>query len=283
MPELPDLEVIRENLGPKIVGKEIQEVRVFQPATIKTFSPDISSLNGDTFLGVTRRGKHLIFSLKSGHFLVTHLKLAGQFAFLSSEKQISKSTALAICLVRSFDLRLLEPGHKKFAAVYLISEPNDVPGIRTAGLEPLSAEFTLDRFSALLRKSRKRLKSFLTDQKLIAGVGNAYSDEILFEARLSPTKISNTLTPKQIADLFQAIPKVLTSAIKKIKDRLGEDLPKKSIRDFLKVHGRFKKPCYRDGTTIAEISYKERSTNYCPTCQTGGKLLADRRYSRFLK
>jgi len=283
VPELPDLEVIKENLKPKITGKKITEVKVFQPATIKTFFPEITSLIGDAFSDVSRRGKHLVFPLTSGLFFAAHLKLAGSFAFLPSEERISKPTALALGFSGGNDLRLLEPGYKKLAAIYLVSDPNQIPGIKNAGLEPLDPGFSEEDFSKLLLKSRKRLKSFLTDQKLIAGIGNAYSDEILFEARLSPTKITSTLTPEEISRLRRAIPKVLTWAIKEIKTRLGEDLPERSVRDFLKVHGRFKEPCYVCGTPIAEISYRDRSTNYCPFCQTGGNLLADRRYSRFLK
>ncbi len=283
MPELPELEVLRNNLGPKIIGKPIVGVQVRSPAVLKTHSPDIGELINKRIVGIERRGKHLVFVTDSFLFIVVHLMRSGRLEFCSTEKAVSRSISLRIKFNTGQDLRFVEPVTKKMMAIYVVPDLSVIPRLNRTGIEPLSADFTPERLSGLVHTNKIQLKKFLTDQRLIAGIGNAYADEILYYAKLSPLKITTKLTGNEVRVLASAIPAVLRSAIEKIKERVGGGLFQKEHREFLVVHGRAGQPCPVCGTTIREIRYRDHSTFYCPGCQTGGRILADRRFSKFLK
>ncbi len=283
MPELPELEVIKRRLEGLVVGEEVQGVVAYQPAILKTFSPDLSSLIGQKFVKLERRGKYLILSLDSGLHMVLHLMRSGWLDWVPSRKPINRWVSLAISFSCGSDLRVTERGHKKQAKVWLVESPDSVRQISNCGVEPLSEDFTPGVLSRLLSEHSHRLKGFLTRQRVIAGIGNAYADEILYRARLSPFKVSQALSPEEVESLYGSMRSVLTEAVREIEKRVGRGLPKRGARDFLKVHGRRGEVCEVCKSAIAEISYRDQSTFYCPGCQTGGRVLKDRRYSAFLK
>lgn len=283
MPELPELEVMKEGLRRLVLREEIEGATAYQPAILKTFSPDLSSLIGQQFAKIEGRGKYLILSLHSGLHMVLHLMRSGWLDWVPSAKPLSRWVSLAISFSCGSDLRVAERGHKKRAKVWLVESLDGVPQISDCGIEPLSEDFTPSVLLRLLSEHAHRLKGFLTKQRLIAGIGNAYADEILYRARLSPFKVSEALKPEEVESLYRSIRSVLTEAVREIEKSVGRGLPKRRARDFLKVHGRRGEACKVCKSAIAEISYRDQSTFYCPGCQTGGRVLEDRRVSAFLK
>ena len=283
MPELPALEVLKENLATKITGKKITAFRIIKPYILRTFAPPPDKLVGDQFLKVSRRGKYLIFESVSGLKLVIHLMLAGRIEHCASHKSIDKYTAALISFDDATDIRIAEFGSKKRACIYIVEELKQVAKLGELGIEPLSESFTVEVLTELLNKQRCQLRSFLTHQKFIAGIGNAYADEIMWQAKLSPFKNTINLKPDEITELYDGIRSVLSWAIQEIKKNIGNSLPKKEVRNFMQIYKKGGEPCPRCGTTIQWISYTDRDTYYCPECQTGGKIFADRRYSKFLK
>ncbi len=277
MPELPDLEILKEILERRVLGREIGAVRILRPGLLKTFEPSVEKLVGEKFSEITRRGKQLIFTLRSELYLVVHLMLTGRFALCRSEAPPAKATGLCISFADGEDLRLIEQGSVKLAAVYVVEDPLQVKGIGQAGLEPLSSEFTLEALAGMVGGQRRQAKKFLTDQRAIAGIGTAYADEILFQAQISPTRFVNTLSGEEVERLHAAIQEVLGKAIEEIRARAGDRLFTKEIRDFLRIYNRAGRPCPVCGTKIAEVRRAQTRTYYCPTCQTSGKTLPDRR------
>ncbi len=276
MPELPDLEVLTEVLAPKIAGREIIAARALRPGILKTVTPSFDALINARFTAIARRGKHLILTVRPDLHLVVHLMRAGRFVICRSNTRPTKATGLVISFADGEDLRLIENGPIKLARVYVVADPMDVSDIAHAGPEPLSPQFTVAALTAMVHGRRRQAKKLLTDQRMIAGIGSAYADEILFAAKISPIRYVNTLTDAEIARLHAAIVSVLATAIREIRARVGDSLFTDEVRDFLKVYNRTGEPCPVCGTPIAEIRYAQTRTYYCPQCQSGGKTIPDR-------
>lgn len=277
MPELPDLETLKEMLEKRILDREIAAARTLRPGILKTVDPSLDSLVGERFTGISRRGKHLVLTLRPDLHLVVHLMLAGRFVICRSDTRLTKASGLVVSFTDGEDLRLIENGPIKLVKVYIVADPMDVEEIAQAGIEPLSPEFTVEALTEMVRGRRRQAKKLLTDQRIIAGIGSAYADEILFAARISPIRYVSTLSAEEIARLHAAIVSVLESAIKEIRVRIGDGLFTDEVRDFLKVYKRTGEPCPVCGTPIGEIRYAQTRTYYCPTCQSGGETLPDRR------
>ena len=277
MPELPDLEGLREVLSTRIIEREIVEVRAVRPGILKTVSPPLEALVGERFTRIARRGKHLILTLRPDLHLVVHLMLAGRFVLPKGSTPLTKATGLVVSFSDGADLRLIENGPVKLVRVHVVGDPVVVPGIAEAGIEPLSPAFTVEALTEMVRGNRRQAKKLLTDQRMIAGIGSAYADEILFAARISPIRYVSTLSDEEIARLHGAIVEVLKSAIEEIKARLGDVPFADEVRDFLKVYKRTGEPCPVCGGKIAEIRYAHTRTYYCPNCQSSGRSLPDRR------
>jgi len=277
MPELPDLEVLKEILSRRVVGREIAAARALRPGTLKTVAPPLDALVGQRFTAMARRGKLLILTLRSDLHLVVHLKVAGRFVACRSDTRPTKATGLVLRFVDGQDLRLVENGPVKLAAVYVARAPHEVPAIAEAGVEPLSPAFSVDRLAEMASGRRRQAKKLLTDQDAIAGIGTAYADEILFAAGISPIRFVNTLQDDEVARLHAAIGETLAQAVETVRARTQDRLVEEEIRDFMKVYKREGEPCFTCGTRIAEIRYAETRTYYCPTCQASGRTLPDRR------
>jgi formamidopyrimidine-DNA glycosylase len=287
VPELPEVEALVDHLRRHAVGRTIGRVDVAAFSVLKTFDPPITALHGQTVVGADRWGKYL--GLRAGTLiLIAHLSRAGWLRW--SEKLAAAPlrpgkgpTALRVHLgipggAPGFDLT--EAGTQKRLAVWLVEDPTQVPGI--AALGPDALDVSADNLAGLLAGNTGRIKSVLTDQTVIAGIGNAYSDEILHVAKISPFATAGKLTESQLAALHDAMASVLTDAVTRSVGQQAAML-KGEKRSGLRVHARTGLPCPVCGDTVREVSFADKSFQYCPTCQTGGKVLADRRLSRLLK
>ncbi|MBE3008285.1 Fpg/Nei family DNA glycosylase [Microbispora sp. NEAU-D428] len=292
MPELPEVEALAEFLREHAVGHAVIGVDVTAFQALKTVDPPVSALAGLLVTGVTRHGKFLDVDCDGLHF-VTHLARGGWLRWrddLTGAKPVRPGKgplAVRVRLSPGEDGRapgfeLTEAGTQKRLAVYVVRDPEDVPGIAGLGPDPLAEDFTPDLLKTIVGGSRAQIKGLLRDQKVIAGIGNAYSDEVLHVARMSPFKIAGTLTDGQVADLHDAIVSTLRDAVGRARGLAAKDL-KSEKKSGLRVHGRTGEACEVCGDTIREVSFADSSLQYCPTCQTGGKPLADRRLSRLLK
>lgn len=276
MPELPELEILKEILERRVLRREIAAARALRPGILKSLTPGLDTLGGKAFTGITRRGKHLIFSLDDVH-LVIHLMLAGRLVLCGSATRPTKATGLFVRFADGQDLRLVENGSVKRARAYLVADPRDVREVAGAGPEPLSSAFTCELLARRISGRRTQVKKLLTDQRLIAGIGSAYADEILFRARISPVRYASTLGDDEIVRLYEAIGSILREAIDTIRAAAGEDPFTDDIRDFMRVVKKTGKPCPACGTRIEEIRYAATRTYYCPACQAGGRTIRDRR------
>ncbi|MFD0147413.1 MULTISPECIES: Fpg/Nei family DNA glycosylase [unclassified Streptomyces] len=290
MPELPEVEALREFLDEHLVGKEIARALPVAISVLKTYDPPLSAVEGATVTGVARHGKFLDIATDGAagrlHLLV-HLARAGWLQWKdplpSGVPRPGKGPlALRTALTGGDGFDLTEAGTTKRLAVHLVRDPQDVPGVARLGPDPLADEFDLAAFAALITGERRRLKGALRDQSLIAGIGNAYSDEILHVAKMSPFKPTQNLTEDETAALYEAMRTTLREAVERSHGVAAGKL-KAEKKSGLRVHGRTGEPCPVCGATIREVSYRDSSLQYCPTCQTGGAPLADRRTSRFLK
>ncbi|GAB4305004.1 MAG: Fpg/Nei family DNA glycosylase [Candidatus Bipolaricaulota bacterium] len=269
MPELPDLEVVKDILTPRIVGQVVRGVEVNRVGLLRTREEGVALLVGRELQAIGRRGKYLAFSFGSDLHLLVHLM---RWAWLwHGDRGYPPTTAtdLRVAFEDGTDLRLIEARSPRLAAAWMVSDLVAVEPLQNLGREPLSEEFTVDVLRGLVAGRRRPLKRILTDQSLIAGIGNAYADEILFRARLSPVRYGHTLTAEEQEHLWRAIGDTLRWAIAEIRGRTGDALFEREIRDFLSVHGRKGAPCPECGTPIAEILYDGARTNYCPRCQGG--------------
>jgi formamidopyrimidine-DNA glycosylase len=282
MPELPELDVLAENLAARLGGARVAGVRVVSVAALKTFDPPIDALAGRAVTGAGRRAKYLWLEL-GGLFLVLHLSLGGRLV-LGAKPASRKITALTVEFDDGRVLSLTEGGTQRRAAVWLVDDVEKVPGLAGLGPEPLDPGFTVERLAAILAEGGHTLKRMLTDQQAMAGVGNAWSDDVLHRARLSPFARPERLDPDEVQRLHQALVGVLTEARGSLAEQVGGEveIPRAAERRFA-VHGRAGAACYVCGDTIRSVWMGERETSYCPTCQTGGRVLADRRRSRFLR
>jgi len=277
MPELPDLEILSEVLERRVVRRVIASARALRPGILKTVEPSLDALVGEAFTQIERRGKQIVFALRPNLHLVVHLMLAGRFVLCRSDTRPTKATGFLITFTDGDDLRLIENGPKKLAAIHIVGDPLQVKGIAQAGYEPLSPKFTVDALAGMVEGRRRQAKKLLTDQRMIVGIGTAYADEILFEARISPIRYVCTLSSEEVARLHAAVQSVLQKAVDEIRARAGDNLFTDEIRDFLRIYKHTGEPCPICGTKIAEIRYSQTRTYYCPTCQASGRALPDRR------
>ncbi len=288
MPELPEVEALALDLRGRLDGHAITKIHVAAFSALKTFDPPLTALEGTLVDDVTRHGKFLDIEA-SGLHLVLHLARAGWVRWRDEvpavpPKPSTKSTlAVRVVLEDQSGLDITEAGTRKSLAMYVVRDPLDVPGIASLGPDPLTDEFTIDRLREILeREGRKQLKGVLRHQGTIAGIGNAYSDEILHAARMSPYKPAGGLTDDELHILYDALRTTLGDAVDRSRGLAASEL-KGEKKSHLAVHGRTGRPCPVCGDTVREVSFADSSLQYCPTCQTGGKPLADRRLSKLLK
>ncbi|MFJ9977803.1 Fpg/Nei family DNA glycosylase [Streptomyces cyaneofuscatus] len=286
MPELPEVEALRVFLDDHLVGKEIARVLPLAISVLKTYDPPLTALDGTTVTSVARHGKFLDIEAGGLH-LCTHLARAGWLrwkdSFPAAPPRPGKGPlALRLVTVDGDGFDLTEMGTKKSLSVHLVRDPMDVPGIARLGPDPLADAFDRDTFAGIVGGARRQIKGALRDQTLIAGIGNAYSDEILHVAKMSPFKRTADLDEDDITRLYTALRTTLTDAVARSSGVEAGRL-KSEKKSGMRVHGRTGEACPVCGDTILEVSFSDSSLQYCPTCQTGGKPLADRRLSKFLK
>jgi len=283
VPELPDLTIYVEQLVPRIVGQTFEGVRLASPFLLRTAVPPLSVAQGKRVLGVSRLGKRIIIELEDELYLVLHLMIAGRLHWRERGKAIQGKIGLAAFDFSSGTLLLNEASQRKRAALYLVQGKATLREFDRGGLEVMDAD--LEEFQSRLLAENHTLKRSLTDPDLFAGIGNAYSDEILHRAKMSPVKLTQTLERGEVARLFAATHTVLQEWIDRLREETGAGFPEKvtAFRKDMAVHGKYNQPCPVCGTSVQRIVHAENESNYCPTCQTGGKLLADRALSRLLK
>ena len=287
MPEMPEVEGLVEFLRGRVVGLGVTKATVSAISALKTYAPPLTDLVGATVTGIDRHGKFVDVATDNGIHLVFHLAKAGWLRWYEAlPATIIKPGKTPIALRVGFDddsgFDLTEAGTKKSLAVYAVRSPDEVPGIARLGPDPLSTGFDRATFGALLAGRRTQIKGVLRDQSIIAGVGNAYSDEILHAAKMSPYALAATLTDEEVDRLFRAMVETLTEAIDEARGKPPAEL-KDAKRRGMRVHGRRGEACPVCGDEVRSVFFADNSLEYCPTCQTGGKLLADRRLSRLLK
>ncbi len=282
MPELPDIIVYIESLEARIAGQRLNAIRLMSPFLLRTFSPPVEAAFGKSVLGLRRLGKRIVFCLEDNLFLVLHLMIAGRLHWRASGAKAGRKTGLAVFDFPQGSLILTEAGTKRRASLHLVSGEEALADLNPGGLEVLDAE--LATFSAALMREVHTLKRALTDPHILSGVGNAYSDEILHRARLSPLKRTDQLDAEDMKRLFDAAQETLSLWTNRLRHEAKAGFPEKvtAFRKEMAVHGRFKMPCPDCGAPVQRVVYAENEMNYCPRCQTGGKLLADRSLSRLL-
>jgi formamidopyrimidine-DNA glycosylase len=282
MPELPDITVYVEALERRIVGQPIEEIRLSTPFLLRTVEPALSELIGKRVVGVERLGKRIALVVEDDLFLVLHLMIAGRLHWKPRTAKAGRK-GLAVLVFPNGTLTLTEAGTKRRASLYVVRGRAALEPHTRGGLEVLDA--ILDEFAERLRSENHTVKRSLTDPRLFSGIGNAYSDEILHRARLSPVKLTSRLTDDEIATLFDATKATLIEWTDRLRAEAAEDFPEKvtAFRPEMAVHGKFGQPCPVCGTLVQRIRYADNETNYCARCQTEGKLLADRGLSRLLK
>ena len=286
VPELPEVEALAAFLRERAVGRVVARVEPVAISALKTFDPPPSSLQGLEVTDARRYGKFLDLDV-SGLHLVVHLARAGWLRWKDAQPSLparpgKNPLALRVVLDDDSGFDLTEMGTRRKLAAYVVRDVAEVPGIARLGVDPLSPEFTREHFAALLAGHRAQVKGVLSDQSLIAGIGNAYSDEVLHAAKLSPFKMAASLSEEEVARLHESIATVLAEAVRRSQGLAAADL-KSEKKSGLAVHGRTGEPCPVCGDTVREVSFADKSLQYCATCQTGGKPLADRRLSRLLK
>ncbi|AXG15058.1 Fpg/Nei family DNA glycosylase [Intrasporangium calvum] len=286
MPELPEVQALVDFLAERTAGLAVTKVELASISALKTFNPPPQSLEGAPIDGVHRHGKFLDIDCDGTH-LVFHLARAGWLRWSdqlpTTVLRPGKSPiALRVRLSDGSGFDLTEAGTKKSLAAYIVRDPKEVPGVARLGPDPLADDFTLERFRELLTGRRTQIKGLLRDQEVIAGVGNAYSDEILHVAKVSPFAIAGSLPPDVVDRLYAALRETLSSAVHAASGKPAKEL-KDAKRAGMRVHARTGQTCPECGDVVREVSFADTSLQYCATCQTGGKPLADRRMSRLLK
>jgi formamidopyrimidine-DNA glycosylase len=286
MPELPEVEALREFLDEHLAGRVVERVLPLAVSVLKTYDPPLTALEGRPAGPVARYGKFLALGIGDLH-LVTHLARAGWLRWQDTlpdrpPRPGKGPLALRLVLEGGGGFDLTEAGTQKRLAVYVVRDPREVPGIARLGPDPLDEGFGRDAFAALLAGERRQIKGVLRDQSVIAGIGNAYSDEILHAARVSPFKLAASFDEEQVTHLYEAVEDTLRAAVERAHGVAAGEL-KAEKKSGLRVHGRAGEPCPVCGDTVRSVSFADSSLQYCPTCQTGGNILADRRLSRLLK
>lgn len=282
MPELPDITAYIEALERFVAGRRIEAIRLNSPFLLRTADPPLSAARGRIVRGFRRLGKRIVWDLGDGLFLVFHLMIAGRFHWKRRGAALNRKTGLAAFDFENGSLFLTEASSKKRAALHLVRGDEGLEPFRAAGIEPL--EGSHNEFALALRAENHTLKRALTDPRIISGVGNAYSDEILHRARLSPVLLTQKMAEPEVRRLFDATREVLTEWIERLRNESGARFPEKvtAFRPEMAVHGKHGQPCPVCGSPVQRIVRAENETNYCATCQTGGRLLADHALSRLL-
>src|SRR5579859_4393098 len=283
MPELPDLTVYLDFLQSHIVGQTLERIRLASPFVLRTADPPLKSVENKRVLGLRRSGKRLIFELEDDLFLMIHLMIAGRFRWKERGAQIPGKIGLAAFDFSNGTLLLTEASQKKRAALHVLRGGDALAEFDRGGLEPLEAD--LEQFRSRLLAGNHTVKRALTDPDLFSGIGNAYSDEILHRAKMSPVRLTHSLSQGDVETLFAATQEVLREWIARLRLDAAGGFPEKvtAFRKDMAVHGRYGEPCPVCGTPVQRIVHAENESNYCPACQTGGRLLADRALSRLLK
>ncbi|MCL4809991.1 MAG: formamidopyrimidine-DNA glycosylase [Thermoanaerobaculia bacterium] len=284
MPELPDVQLYVEHLTRRLAGRVLERVRVASPFLLRTVTPPLAAAEGRTIRGIRRLGKRLVFELEEGPFLVVHLMVAGRFHWKDAGRApVPGKVGLAAFDAAGATLLLTEASPKKRASLHVVAGEAELAALSRGGVEPLETD--LAGFAAALGSESHTVKRALTDPRLVSGIGNAYSDEILHAARMSPFALTRTLRDEEVARLFGATRATLVSWIEKLRVETGERFPEKvtAFRPDFAVHGRYGRPCPACGDPVQRLVYADSESNYCATCQTGGRLLADRALSRLLR
>ena len=283
MPELPDITLYLHALAPRIVGRRLEGIRIASPFLVRSVEPPVSAIEGLTVRGLDRVGKRIVWQFDGELFCVIHLMIAGRFRWRPRGAAVPGRIGLAAFDFEPGTLLLTEAGSRKRASLQIVRGRQGLLAVDPGGLDPRAA--SLEEFGARLRSENHTLKRSLTDPRLMSGIGNAYSDEILHAARLSPLQLTAHLSDAQIGALYDAARAVLSSWEQRLIAEAGESFPDHvtAFREGMAVHGRFGQPCPRCGAPVQRITYARNECNYCAACQTGGRLLADRALSRLLK
>lgn len=283
MPELPDIVTYLRALAPCVVGQPLEQIRLASPFLLRSVDPPVAAVKGKRVVGLERLGKRIVLALEDGLFVVVHLMVAGRFQWKERGAKVPGKVGLGAFDFPTGTLLLTEASTKKRASLHLVRGRDGLAPFVRGGVEPL--EVDLASFREALLRERHTLKRALTDPRLFSGIGNAYSDEILHAARLSPVTRTDRLDDEEIARLFETTRRVLTEWTDRLSAEAEKAFPAKvtAFRPEMAVHGKYDQPCPVCGTKVQRIVYAENESNYCPRCQTGGKLLADRSLSRLLK
>jgi formamidopyrimidine-DNA glycosylase len=283
MPELPDIEVYLAALSDRVLGRTVERVRLGNPFVVRTIEPGVEDLAGRNVRGLRRMGKRIVFALDGPMFVVIHLMIAGRLRWKEAGAAIPGKIGLAAFDFADGTLILTEAGSKRQASIHIVGNEDTLAAMDPHGLEVLTA--SREDFAARLRQENHTLKRALTDPHIFSGIGNAYSDEILHAARLSPMKLTSAVTPEEIERLYHATREVLTRWIDRLAAESGTEFPEKvtAFRKGMAVHGRYGEPCPVCGAPVQRIVYARNEANYCSRCQTDGRLLSDRALSRLLK
>ena len=283
MPELPDIALYLHALRPRVVGERLERLRIASPFLLRSADPPVDDLAGRAVTDVRRLGKRIVFALDDDYFVVLHLMIAGRLHWKPAGAPIPRRAGLAAFDFPNGTLLLTEAGTKHRASLYLVHGADALAAHDPGGLDVLTA--TLEQFRAALTRESHTLKRSLTDPRVFDGIGNAYSDEILHAARLSPLRLTSQVSAEETDRLFHAIRSTLHTWISRLQAETGDAFPEKvtAFRSGMAVHGRFRQPCPVCGSPVQRIRYAANEVNYCPTCQTGGRLLADRALSRLLR
>ena len=283
MPELPDVVVYIEHLESRLAGRTLERVRLMNPFVLRSVTPPIASAEGKKVVGVSRIGKRIVIALEGELFLVLHLMIAGRLRWLEKDAKLPGRITLAAFGFQHGMLVFTEAGTKRRASVHLVEGEAALAAMDPGGLDVLAAGF--QEFAERVKRENHTLKRALTDPRLFSGIGNAYSDEILHRAKLSPFAQTASLSEEDVKRLYDAARATLAEWTERLRREAGADFPEKvtAFREGMAVHGRFRKPCPVCGSPVQRIVYAENETNYCARCQTGGKVLADRALSRLLK
>jgi formamidopyrimidine-DNA glycosylase len=283
MPELPDITVYIEHLETRLTGRTLERVRLLNPFVLRSVTPPIAAAEGTKVTGLRRLGKRIVIALEGGLFLVLHLMIAGRLRWLEKSAKPPGRISLAAFDFPEGTLVLTEAGTKRRASLHLVEGEAALAAMDPGGIEVLEASPT--QFAERLKRENHTLKRALTDPHLFSGIGNAYSDEILHRAKLSPFAQTASLSEEDVKRLYEATRATLLEWTKRLRRKAGDDFPEKvtAFHEEMAVHGRYRKPCPVCGSPVQRIVYAENETNYCARCQTGGKILADRALSRLLK
>lgn len=283
MPELPDVELYLAALRPRVEGRAVERVRVASPFFVRTYDPPVTAIAGHTIAALSRVGKRLVFALDDDLFVVIHLMIAGRLRWRERGAAIPAKLGLAAFDFADATLLFTEAGSRKQASLHVVRGQAAVEAMDPGGVDVFS--LPVEAFAAALRAGNHTLKRMLTDPHVFSGIGNAYSDEILHAAQLSPIRLTRAVTDDEVARLYAATQRVLRDWTARLQDETGDRFPEKvtAFRPGMAVHGRYGKPCPRCGAPVQRIVYARNESNYCAPCQTDGRLLADRALSRLLR